>query len=117
MRHVKNSSKNLGSFKHRISFHLQGYFLIAAVSLSNGYYLGALLFYNSKNLNCIGALSVFTTRRGVMIFYRFFFFLAESKFVHDLNFDFFLFEHLPPFLIVDFCFRTLDFNNSLVCKV
>ena len=31
-------------------------FLIAAVSLSNGYYIGALLFYNSKNLNCIGAL-------------------------------------------------------------
>ena len=51
-----------------------------------------------------------------MIFYRIFF-LAESKFVHDLNFDFFQFEHLPPFLIVDFCFRTLDFNNSLVCKV
>ena len=34
--------------------------LIAAVSLSNGSYLGALLFYyNSKNLNCIGALSFF----------------------------------------------------------
>ena len=31
-------------------------------------------------------------------------FLA-SKFVHDLNFDFFLFEHLHPFLIVDFCFE------------
>ena len=45
------------------------------------------------------------------------FFLAESKFVHDLNFDFFLFEHLPPFLIVDFCFRTLDFNSSFVCNV
>ena len=44
-------------------------------------------------------------------------FLAESKFVHDLNFDFFLFEHLPPFLIVDFCFRTLDFNSSFVCNV
>ena len=28
--------------------------------------------------------------------------LAESKFVHDLSFDFFLFELLPPFLIVDF---------------
>ena len=25
----------------------------------NGYYLGALFFYNSKNLNCIGALSFF----------------------------------------------------------
>ena len=45
------------------------------------------------------------------------FFLAESKFVHDLNFDFFLFELLRPFLIVDFCFRTLDFNNSLVFDV
>ena len=44
-------------------------------------------------------------------------FLAESKFVHDLNFDLFLFEHLPLFLIVDFCFRTLDFNNSLVGNV
>ena len=31
-------------------------------------------------------------------------FLAESKFVHDLNFEFFLFELSPPFLIVDFCF-------------
>ena len=38
-------------------------------------------------------------------------FLAENKFVHDLNFDF-LFERLPAFLIVDFCFRTLDFNSS-----
>ena len=45
------------------------------------------------------------------------FFLAESKFVHDLNFDSFLFEHLPPFLIVDFCFRTLNFNSSFVCNV
>ena len=54
----------------------------------------------------------FTTRRGVLRFYRFF--LAESKFVHDLNFDFFLFEHLPPFLIVEFCFRTLNFNSSFV---
>ena len=45
------------------------------------------------------------------------FFLIETKFVHDLIFDFFLFELLPPFLIVDFCFRTLDFNNSLVCNV
>ena len=44
-------------------------------------------------------------------------FLAESKFVHDLNFDFFLFDLLPPFLTIDFCFRTLDFNNSLVCNV
>ena len=41
------------------------------------------------------------------VFYRLFF-LAESMFVHDLNFDFFLFEHLPPLLIVDFCIRTLD---------
>ena len=24
-------------------------------------------------------------------------FLAENKFFHDLNFDFFLFEHLPRF--------------------
>ena len=32
-------------------------------------------------------------------------FLAESKSVHDFNFDFFLFEHLPSFLINDFCFR------------
>ena len=38
-------------------------------------------------------------------------------FVHDLNFDFFLFEHLPPFLSVDLCFRTLDFNSSFVCNV
>ena len=45
------------------------------------------------------------------------FFIAESKFVLDLNFDFFLFEHLPPFLIVDFCFWTLDFNSSFVYKV
>ena len=30
-----------------------------------------------------------------MIFHRFF--LAESEFVHDLKFDFFLFERLPPF--------------------
>ena len=60
------------------------------------------------------AIMFVTTRRGVLRFYRFF--LAESKFVHDLNFDFFLFEHLPPFLIVDFSFRTLDFNSS-VCNV
>ena len=72
------------------------------------------LFYDSKR--SIEILQVFTTRRGVLIFYRFFydskrsieilkvFFLAETKFVHDLNFDFFLFELLPPFLIVDFCF-------------
>ena len=33
------------------------FYLIAAVSISNGYYLGALCFCNSKNLNCIGALS------------------------------------------------------------
>ena len=45
------------------------------------------------------------------------FFLAESKFVHDLNFDFLPFEPLPPFLIVHFCFRTLDFNSSFVCNV
>ena len=44
-------------------------------------------------------------------------FLAQCKFVHDLNFDIFLFELLPPFLIFDFCFRTLVFNNSLVCNV
>ena len=44
-------------------------------------------------------------------------FLTESKFVHDLTFDFFLFEHLPSFLIVDFCFRTLDFNSSFACNV
>ena len=56
-----------------------------------------------------------TTQSGVLIFYGFF--LAESKFVHDLNFDFFLFELLPPFLIVDFCFRTLDLNNGLFCNV
>ena len=30
------------------------------------------------------------------------FYLAESKFVHDLNFDFSLFAHFPPFLVVDF---------------
>ena len=60
-------------------------------------------------------LLVFTTRRGVLSLYRFF--LAESKFVHDLNFDFFVFEHIPPFLIVDFCFRTLDSNSSFVCNV
>ena len=44
-------------------------------------------------------------------------FLAEIKFVHDLSFDFFLFEHLPPFMIFDFCFRRLDFNSSFVCNV
>ena len=43
-------------------------------------------------------------------------FLAKSKFGHDLKFDFFLFELLPPFLIVDFCCRTLDLYNSLVCN-
>ena len=42
--------------------------------------------------------------------------LAESKFVHDLNFDFFLIRSLTSVFIVDFCFRTLDFNNSLVCN-
>ena len=31
-------------------------------------------------------------------------FLAESKLVHDLNFDFLLYENLPRFLIDDFCF-------------
>ena len=31
--------------------------LIAAARLPNDSYLGVLLFYNSKNLNCIGALS------------------------------------------------------------
>ena len=96
-------------------------------------------FYDSKR--SIDIIQVFTTWRGVLIFYRFLrleeeywystgfydsksidilpamFFLAESKFVHDLNFDFFLFELSPPFLIVDFWFRTLDFKNSLVCNV
>ena len=40
-------------------------------------------------------------------------FLAESKFFYDLNIDFFLFQNLAPFLIVDLWFRVLDFNNSL----
>ena len=39
--------------------------LIAAVCLSNGYYLGALLFYHSKNLNCIGALSFYDSKRSI----------------------------------------------------
>ena len=30
-----------------------------------------LVFYNSKKLNCVGALCFFTTRRGVLRFYRF----------------------------------------------
>ena len=64
---------------------------------------------------CKRMLCLFTTRRGVLRFYRFF--LAKSKFVHDLNFDLFLFEHVPPFLIVDFCFRALDFNSSVDCNV
>ena len=75
-----------------------------------------MIFIAAKLSGAILRCSWFlTTRRGVLIFYRFF--LAESKFVHDLNFDFFLFELLPPFWIVDLCFRTLDFNNSLVCNV
>ena len=45
-------------------------------------------FFNSREAIAaiIGNTVVFTTRRGVLRFYRFF--LAESKFVHDLNFDF-----------------------------
>ena len=81
-------------------------------------FLMAKFAFNSRTAIAgaiIGLLLVFTTRRGVLRFYRFF--LAESKFVHDLNFDLFMFEHLPPFLIVDFCFRILNFNNSLVCNV
>ena len=60
-------------------------------------------------------MSFYDSKRSIEILQVFF--LAESKFVLDLNFDFFLFEPLPPFLIIDFCFRTLDFNNSLVCNV
>ena len=40
-------------------------FLIAAL-ISAGYYSAPIFYYNSKNLNCIGALSFFTTRRGVL---------------------------------------------------
>ena len=43
-------------------------FLIAASAISGGYYslIALLIFYHSKKLNCIGALSIFTTRRGVL---------------------------------------------------
>ena len=41
-------------------------FLIAALIFSAGYYSAPIFYYNSKNLNCIGALSFFTTRRGVL---------------------------------------------------
>ena len=34
-------------------------FLIAALIFSSGYYSAPIFFYNSKNLNCIGALSFF----------------------------------------------------------
>ena len=34
-------------------------FLIAALIFSAGYYSAHIFFYNSKNLNCIGALSFF----------------------------------------------------------
>ena len=33
--------------------------LIAASSILGGYYSAYIFFYNSKNLNCIGALSFF----------------------------------------------------------
>ena len=58
--------------------------------------------------------SVYDSKRSIEILQVF---LAESKFVHDLNFDFFLFERLPPFFIVDVCFRTLVFNSSFVCNI
>ena len=69
------------------------------------------MFINSREAIAaiIGDIVFFTIRRGVLIFYRFVF-LAESKIVHDLNFDFFMFEHLPPFLIVDFCFQFVNFQ-------
>ena len=60
------------------------------------------------------SIGYYDSKRSIEILQVFF---SESKFVHDLNFDFFLFELLPPFLIVDFCFPTLDFNNSLVCNI
>ena len=44
-----------------------------------------------------------------MFFYR-------KQIVHDLNFDFFLFEHFPPLLIVDF-FSNIGFNSSFVCNL
>ena len=47
----------------------------------------------------IGVILVIMTQRRLLRLYSF---LAESKFVHNLNLEFFLFEHLPPFLIVDF---------------
>ena len=39
--------------------------LIAAVTPSKGYYLSALPFYNAKNLNCIGALSFYDSKRSI----------------------------------------------------
>ena len=42
------------------------YFINSRTAIA-GAIIGLLLvFYNSKNLNCIGALSFFTTRRGVL---------------------------------------------------
>ena len=38
-------------------------FLIAALIFSAGYY-SAPIFYNSKNLNCIGALSFYDSKRS-----------------------------------------------------
>ena len=118
--------------------------LIADLIFSAGYY-SAPIFFKLRSCKLSEAILrcswFFTTRRWVLRFYRFLrfeeeywdstgfydskrsidilpvFFLAESKFFHDLNFDFFLFELLPPFLIVEFCFRTLDFNSSFICNV
>ena len=38
------------------------FFLIAALIFSVGNYRAPIFFYNSKNLNCIGALSFFLLR-------------------------------------------------------
>ena len=44
--------------KFRLIEHLNVQCLIAALIFSAGYY-SAPIFHNSKNLNCIGALSIF----------------------------------------------------------
>ena len=85
------------------------------------WFLGLLLFFSLVYFDVLisvrlGQKLQCTTIRVVSGILLAMFFLAESKFVHDLNFDF-LFEHLTRFLIVDFCFRTLDFNHSFVCNV
>ena len=64
-----------------------------------------VFFFDILILSKLGLRLFRTTIRFVSGILPAMFFLAESKFVHDLNFDFFLFEHLPPFWLLTSVFE------------